>query len=177
MKELHLDYETSSRVDLKKVGTDVYSRHESTRVLMLAWKFGDDDFVKVWKPHLGPMPPELRAAMTDPKVRKIAFNAAFEIAITRNVLKIATDARQWRCVMVMALSLGLPSKMELLVRDALKLPKEFWKDSEGDRLIRLFCYPSAKATWETRAVDWARFVKYNRQDVVAEARAYKILLG
>ena len=55
--------------------------------------------------------------------------------------------------MVMALSLGLPGKMELLVRDALKLAKEFWKDAEGDRLIRLFCYPSAKATWQTHAVE------------------------
>lgn len=176
MRELHLDYETASKVDLKKCGADVYSRHESTRVLMLAWKFSDDEFVKIWEPHLGPMPAELRAAMTDPKVRKIAFNAAFEIAITRNTLKIATDPRQWRCVMVMALSLGLPGKMELLVRDALKLAKEFWKDAEGDRLIRLFCYPSAKATWQTHAVDWAKFVRYCRQDVVAEEKAYKIML-
>lgn len=175
MRELHLDYETASKVDLKKCGADVYSRHESTRVLMLAWSF-DDEFVKVWEPHLGPMPEELREALTDPNVRKIAFNAAFEIAITRNTLKIPVDPKQWRCVMVMALSLGLPGKMELLVRDALKLAKQFWKDAEGDRLIRLFCYPTAKATWETHPVDWAKFVSYNRQDVVAEAKAYKIML-
>ena len=176
MRELHLDYETSSKADLKKVGTDVYSRHESTRVLMLAWKFSDGDFTRVWEPHLEPMPAELRQAMTDPKIRKVAFNAAFEIAITRNVLKIPTDPRQWRCVMVMALSLGLPGKMELLVRDALRLHKDFWKDPEGDRLIRLFCYPSSRATWETHPVDWAKFVGYCRQDVVAEEKAYKIML-
>lgn len=175
MKELHLDYETASKIDLKKCGADVYSRDESTRVLMLAWSF-DDEPVRVWEPHEGPMPAELRKAMTDPTVRKIAFNAAFEIAITRNTLKIATDPRQWRCVMVMALALGLPGKMETLVRDALQLPKEFWKDAEGERLIRLFCYPSSKATWQSHPVDWAKFVGYCRQDVVAEKKAYKIML-
>jgi len=176
MRELHLDYESSSKVDLKKCGADVYSRDPSTRVLMLAWKFSDGDFVRVWEPHLGPMPAELRAALTDPKIRKLAFNAAFEVAITRNTLKIPTEASQWRCVAILAQSLGLPGKLETLVRDALQLGKEFHKDSEGDRLIRLFCYPSAKATWQSHPVDWAKFVNYCRRDVVAEAKAYKVMM-
>jgi DNA polymerase len=175
MRELHLDYETKSKIDLKKCGADAYSRDASTSVLSCAYKFSDGDFVKLWEPHLGPMPAELREALTDPQVRKIAFNAAFEIAITRNVLKIRVDVRQWRCVAVMALSLGLPSKLEVLVRDALKLSREYWKDAEGDRLIRLFCFPSARATWESHPVDWAKFMIYNRRDVVAEEKAYKVM--
>ena len=176
MRELHLDYEGVSKVDLKKCGTDVYSRHPSTKVLMLAWGFSDSDVVRVWEPHLGPMPAELRAAFTDPSIRKIAHNAAFEIAITRNVLKIPTDPRQWRCVMVMALSLGLPGKLELLVRDALQLGRQYWKDPEGDKLMRLFSFPSSRATWESHPVEWAKYVGYCRQDVVAEKRAYKVTL-
>jgi len=175
MRELHLDYETKSKLELKKAGADVYSRHESTKVLSLAWKM-DDEFIKVWEPHLGPMPPELREALTDKNVRKIAFNAAFEIAITRNTLKIPTEPRQWRCVAVMALSLGLSGKLEILVRDALKFSKDMWKSPEGDRLLRLFSYPSSKATWETHPVDWAKLIAYNRQDVAVETKAYKTML-
>ena len=175
MRELQLDFETASKADLKKVGADVYSRHPSTRALMLAWGFGDEDFVRVWEPHLGPMPEELRAALTDRNVRKIAHNAAFEIAILRNTLKVPVDVRQWRCVMVMGLSLGLPGKLELLVRDALQLGRQFWKDPEGDKLMRLFSFPSSRATWESHPVEWAKYVGYNRQDVVAEKRAYKML--
>ena len=175
MRDLHLDYETKSKVDLKKCGADVYSRDKSTRVLMLAWAF-DEDPPKVWFPHEGPMPAELRHAMTDPNVRKIAFNAAFEIAITQNTLGIPVDLKQWRCVMVMALALGLPGKMSILVKDALRLKPEFWKDAEGDKLIRVFCMPSSKATWQSHPVPWANFVRYCRQDVVAERKAYKIML-
>ena len=179
MRELHLDYETSSLVDLTKCGADVYSRDPSTRVLMLSWSF-DEEHVRLWEPHLGPMPEELLEALTDSNVRKIAFNAAFEIAITTNTLKIKTDPRQWRCVMVMSLSLGMPGKMETLVRDALKLDKKYWKDPEGDRLITKFCKPGGAkkntAPWDQHPVDWAKFCGYGRQDVVSERKAYKILL-
>ena len=105
VEDLHLDYETASKVDLKKVGSDVYSRHETTRVLMLAYAYGEGP-VRQWFPHEGPMPAELRAHITDPNVRKIAFNAAFEIAIFRNTLGFEIDPCQWRCVQVMSLALG-----------------------------------------------------------------------
>lgn len=175
MRELHLDFETASKADLKTVGADVYSRHPTTRVLMLAYGWGDDP-PKQWFPHESPMPQELREAIGDPQVRKIAFNAAFEIAIFQNTLKMRIDVRQWRCVMVMALSLGLPGKMELLVRDALKLKPQYWKDPAGDKLMRLFSFPSSRATWESRPVEFNAYAKYNRQDVVAETKAYKIML-
>ena len=41
MPVLHLDLETYSEVDLKKVGVDVYARHPSTEVLMTAWAVDD----------------------------------------------------------------------------------------------------------------------------------------
>lgn len=176
LDELHLDYETSSKVDLKKQGLDVYSKDESTKVLMLSFQFGDGP-VELWEPHKGPMPARLRAAFADPKILKIAHNAAFEIAITVNVLGIKTPVTQWRCTMVMALSLGLPGKLEMLARDALKLPSKYHKDTEGERLIRLFCYPKAKATWETHPEEWEKFCGYCRQDTVTEGRVYKVLLN
>lgn len=173
--EVHLDYETVSKVDLKAVGSDVYSRHPSTKVLMLSYRFGTGR-KHLWFPHLGPMPENIRNALDDPRFLKIAHNAAFELAITRNTLGIPTRTAQWRCTMVMALALGLPGKLETLVRDALKLPVKYHKDPEGERLMRMFSFPASKATWETHPVEFARYGDYCLQDVEAETKVYEVLL-
>lgn len=178
MTKLRIDYEVSSKVDLKKQGTDVYARDESTRVLMCAYQF-DDEPVRLWEPHKGPMPKRLRLALSDPNVKKIAFNAAFEIAITRHTLGIATSPEQWWCTMVLALSLGLAGKLEILVRDCLQLKKRYWKDPRGEALIRKFCYPAGAARyprpWETHPEEWEEFCEYCRQDVIAERKAFEVM--
>lgn len=174
MHELHCDFETASRVDLRKEGLDNYARHESTKVLMLNWSI-DDGPVNLWLPHERPIAPKLRDMMLDPSVRKIAHNAQFEIAIFNHVLGIETVPEQWYCTMVMALHLGLPAALEQLVRDALRLPKQYHKDPEGDRLMRLFSYPKSKATHETHPEEFKRYCDYGRQDVVAETKVYAVL--
>ena len=180
MKLLDIDFETHSKADLKKVGLDVYSRDPSTKVLMMAYRYDAGDGLepgppKLWYPHQGPMPAKLRAALTDPSIRKVAHNAQFEIAILRNVLGIDATPQQWYCTMVCALHLGLPGKLEYLVRDALKLDRKYWKDAEGDKLMRMFSFPSSKATHSTHPGEFLRYGEYCRQDVVAEAKVFKIL--
>jgi DNA polymerase len=177
---LRMDFETASRADLKKVGLDVYARHPSTRVLMMGYQIDLGDGlgpspVRLWEPHKGPMPRKLSEMIVDPQVKKSAFNAAFERAIFGHVLMIDTDPSEWICSMVMALSLGLPGKLETLVRDALQLDRKYWKDSEGDKLMRLFSYPHSTATWESHPVEWEKYCNYCRQDVVAEAKVYSVL--
>ena len=174
MNHLHLDFESSSRVDLKKHGLDRYARHSSTRVLMLSWKYNDGK-VGLWQPHLGPMPEGLRKLIEDPKVIKIAHNAAFEMAIFTHVLKMPQRAEEWRCTMVMALSLALPAALGQLIADALQLKKKYHKDKRGQALIQLFCYPNSKATWETHPKEWGEFCEYCVQDTVAEHKVYTIL--
>jgi DNA polymerase len=88
---LHLDYETRSECDLIANGLHSYARHPSTRALMLGWAI-DDNPVQLWQPHEGRAPPELREAMRDPAVQKIAWNAPFEMAITAHTLKSKIDA-------------------------------------------------------------------------------------
>lgn len=176
---LEMDYETSSRADLKH-GLDVYARHPSTKVLMLAYQIDMGDGlgpspVRVWLPHREPMPTKLAEMIQDPNVLRVAHNMAFERAITNHVLMMDMPIENSICTMVMALSLGLPAKLETLVRDALKLERKYWKDSAGDALIRLFCYPNHKATWESHPEEFARFVEYCRQDVVAEAKVFSVL--
>ncbi len=175
MDKLSMDYETASKADLKKVGADVYSRHPSTKVLMLGYRFNAEP-VQLWLPHRGPMPKRLREGFEDPEVMKTAFNAPFERAITQNTLGIPAPARQWRCVQVMAHSLGLPGKLETLVRDCLRLPKQYWKDAEGERLMRMFSFPNSRATHESHPVEFERYGQYCMQDVVAECKTYDVLV-
>jgi DNA polymerase bacteriophage-type len=170
----NLDYETASRANLRKVGADVYSRHATTKVLMLAWGV-DDGPVEQWFPHKRKMPSTLADILHDRDVRKLAFNAPFELAITRNTLGLDIDITQWGCTQVLAHSLGLPGKLELLVRDCLALPKQYWKDPEGDRLMRLFSYPNSKATWESHPREFEAYADYNRQDVIAERKAFTVM--
>jgi len=71
MKRLWLDWETRSLVNIKNSGLDRYVHDPSTEVLMLGWAV-DLGEVQLWQPHLGPMPDELRAMLTDKKVQKAA---------------------------------------------------------------------------------------------------------
>ena len=174
MSRLFYDYETSSRADLKKVGVDVYSRHPTTKVLMLAWAV-DDGPVDQWFPHQRKMPSALLEMLLDPSIKKSAFNHPFELAITRNTLGIDLDVTQCGCTQVLAHSLGLPGKLETLVRDCLALPKQYWKDPEGDRLMRMFSYPSSKATWQSHPAEFEAYAAYNRQDVIAERKAFTVM--
>lgn len=180
MITLDLDFETHSKVDLKKVGLDVYARHPSTKVLMLAYQIdaGDDlgaSPVRLWEPHKGPMPAKLVEMLEDPNVRKVAHNAQFERAMIEHVLMIDSPIESWVCTMIMALSLGLPASLATLVQHALRLERKYWKDAEGDKLMRMFSFPSSTATWKSHPVEWEKYCNYCRQDVVAEAMVYNVL--
>lgn len=173
--KLSLDFETKSKVELTKCGADVYSRDPSTRPLMLGWRF-DKEPVNLWLPHKQKMPSALRDGIESDEVIKTAWNAAFELAIIRNTLKMRTNVDTWRCVMVMSYSLGLPGKLEVCLRDALKTEKKYWKDPEGDRLLKMFAYPNSKATHESHPVEFGKLGDYCVRDVIAECKAYDILI-
>lgn len=182
MTELHLDFETRSKANLKKTGAVKYARHPSTRVLMLGFAVDDHD-VHIWLPHLGPMPEKLRQMLLDPKVKIIAHNAAFERAILLHVLGIDVALERFICTQAMALSLALPADLDTLTGPALRLPADMQKDREGKRLIKLFCKPNeptkknpqAWNDWNTHPEDWEKFCAYNRQDVISERKVHSIL--
>lgn len=171
---LHLDFETYSSIDLKKRGLDVYARHESTKVLMLAYGTKPER-IRLWLPHETPMPEHLSRWLADPNVTLAAHNAQFERNIFEHTLGVRTDASRWQCTMVMALSLGLPSALGTLVSSALALPKKFHKDADGERLMRMFSFPSSKATHESHPDEFEAYTRYCVQDVVAEMKVYDVL--
>lgn len=177
---LHIDFETASEKDLREVGTDVYARHPSTRVLMTAWRLDHNPVEQGSEDNLDEFPDRLRELILNPRVLKIAHNAQFERAILEHVLGVSTPAHEWRCTMAQAFMLGLPGALKKL-GEILLLPEHMQKMHEGSRLIRKFCAPRKPTknkpyrwcTAETDPEDWALFLKYNRQDVLTEEEALR----
>lgn len=174
MTVLHLDFETRSRCDLFANGLRAYSRHPSTSVLMLGYAV-DGATPRLWIPHETPRPPaELRDAIRDPAVTKLAWNAPFEMAIMRNVLK-SPLVGPWRDVMVMAYYASLPGGLADAGK-AMGLSEDEQKLSDGKRLIRKFslphkpskAFPGEWRDWTTDPEDWQRFCEYCAQDVSTE---------
>lgn len=173
---LHLDYETASKVDLRKSGAYLYARHPSTKILMLGWAF-DDDTPQVWEPHKGPLEPEVIKVMQASGVNKHAFNAQFERLITQYVLGIHVPYSQWRCTMVEAYYLGFAGGLDNIL-EAVGLEK---KDKRGSQLINMFCSPTPKnhkAEWydyTNRPIEWEEFKGYCLQDVKVERNLYHFI--
>lgn len=172
---LHHDFETFSEADLKAVGTSVYARHPSTEVLMCAYAFGDEA-VQQWLPSEGQkMPADLRDALRDPDVIKIAWNKPFEWNVWKHVVGIEIPHDQWRDSMVLAYSLSLPGSLDKAGK-VVGLPSDTAKMADGRKLVRRFCVPRnpskhkpwTRSTRETDPEEWETFKQYNRQDVEAE---------
>lgn len=179
-EHFHLDFETKSEADLEVVGLDNYLKHPSTAVLMAAYARGDRQ-VKLWEPHKSSMPAELEDALLDPFTTAEAWNATFERGVTKYVLKIDKPIYEWRDPSANARYLSMPGRLADAGR-ILGLGEEHMKDSEGERLIKLFCEPAVEAKeaslfgpipagfrdWSTDPADWKRFGGYCIQDVVSE---------
>ena len=143
---LFADFETFSLLDLTEVGLDNYSKHPSTGVSMLGWSL-DHEEPDLWFPHasttpyIGSLPKKLLAAILDPTVIIIAWNAQFERAIFKHVLKIDIPISRFRDPIVLARNLSLPGKLETVAK-ILKM-KEL-KDERGEELMAMFCQPVSK---------------------------------
>lgn len=183
VENLNLDYETFSKVDLKKSGVYVYAEDESTEVLMAAYSL-DFGPVKQWVPAEGEkMPFDLYCALNDPKVTKRAHNAQFERLITKHVLGIDIPFHEWRCSMVLAMSLSLPGSLGML-GEAVRLSEDKKKMTRGKALIRKFCTPRKptktmkhrRCNRHTDYDDWVEFKEYNVMDVVAEKAILKKII-
>lgn len=175
MPALHIDIETYSEADLRKVGAYRYAADPSFEILLVAWSFADDQHVCLEETiHSGEISHELRKHLLDPEVTVHAHNAAFERTCFR-ALGIDVPLERWRCTMVKAAYCGLPLSLKML-SEVLELRGE-GKMAEGRKLIRYFCQPckptkaNEKRTrnWPEHAPEqWAAFGQYCQNDVHAE---------
>ena len=189
MNSYHLDYETHSASNLKKVGAYRYAVDPSTEILIFSIAREQEDPL-VWDvlDSFG----ENKAAlsllweMRDNEENLVyAHNAQFEIAISKYLFyktfgMVAPKMCQWRCTAAMARRAAIPSSLagmgEFLGLDIVK-------DKEGKRLINKFSTPRkpTKSDSLTRILpqdepeEFRTFGEYCRQDVRAEREGHKKL--
>ena len=78
IKQMHLDLETFSSVDLSRSGVYKYAEAEDFEVLLFGVSV-DGGAVRVYDLASGDkLPASIREALSDPKVIKVAHNANFE---------------------------------------------------------------------------------------------------
>lgn len=190
MKELSIDIETYSPIDLACCGVYKYAEHPDFTILLFGYAV-DDGEVKVVDLAKGErIPHDILLALTDPLVTKWAFNAVFErICLSRylrehypshflsygkqrDTVGKYLDPLGWKCSQVLASSLGFPLSLKDL-GEALGLSEK--KMDEGSRLIGLFSLPGPEGRRkpEDYPEEWALFKKYNRRDVEVEIKVRK----
>jgi DNA polymerase len=177
MTTLWLDCETYSECDLRTAGTHRYAEHPSTEIIVAQWATDDGD-PRVLDCTIGddaksdPDLMELLWALRSPTVTVVAHNSHFDRTLLRHCWGFDVPVERWRDTMVQALAHGLPGALDK-VGQIVGLPNEEQKDKRGRELIQLFCKPRPKghklrrATRETHPTEWAEFLEYGRQDIVA----------
>lgn len=155
-----IDFETRSRVDLPTYGLDKYSRDESTEVLCMAYSI-DGDPVELWNPYESPAP----AWLSDSSTLFTAWNAAFEVNILRNVLKIPVSWDQFTDTMAWAAANNIPQSLE---EAALFLGVTEQKDPIGKRLIQKLSKPNVKGVFNEDPELLNELYNYCKQDVRTE---------
>lgn len=178
IKQMHLDLETFSSVDLSRSGVYKYAEAEDFEILLFGVSV-DGGAVRVYDLASGDkLPTSIKEALLDPKVIKVAHNANFERVCLSRYLGMPTgrylSPTSWRCTMTWAAYMGLPLSLAG-VGAVLGLDKQ--KMTEGKDLIKYFCVPCAptKANGgrtRNRPADapekWELFVSYNKRDVEVE---------
>lgn len=175
MTTLWFDCETYSECDLKRHSTHAYAEHPSTEITVAQWAIDDDeptvlDCTASGKGIKGAS--ELWDALHDPSVIVVAHNSHFDRTLLRRVWGIDVPVERWRDTMIKAMLHGLPGGLEK-VGEVLGLPLDQAKDKRGRQLIQMFCKPGPKGskirrkTRATHPQEWAEFLEYSRQDIVA----------
>ena len=175
MKNISLDIETYSSVDLSKSGVYKYAESKDFEILLFAYSV-DYGEIKVIDLASGEkIPQDIKSALKNPLVKKWAFNANFERVCLSKYLREDLSPVGWRCSMVLSASLGLPLSLES-VGSVLNLP--YQKLKEGKSLIKYFCCPNKdnKRNLPTDdMIKWQSFKEYNKRDVLVEMEIQKRL--
>jgi DNA polymerase len=185
MKHLNVDIESYSSENLAKSGVYRYCEADDFQILLFGYSIDGGDVQAVDLARGEKIPHEIIEALTDRRVIKWAFNAAFERICLSRYLGLPTrtylDPSSWRCTMIWSAYLGLPLSL-MGVGAVLGLEKQ--KLSEGKDLIRYFCIPCAPTIVNggrmrnrpADAVDkWELFVDYNKRDVEVELAIHQRL--
>lgn len=176
MKILWLDTETYSECDLKAHSTHRYAAHPSTEITVAQWAIDDEeptvlDCTAEVDVFDNPMA-VLWSHLKDPEVIIKAHNSHFDRTLLRHVWGIDIPVERWMDTMIKAMAHGLPGGLDK-IGEVLGLAEDQAKDKRGKQLIQMFCKPAPKGskirrkTRETHPEEWAEFLEYSRQDIIA----------
>lgn len=174
MALLAIDIETFSEVDLPKCGVYAYADHPSFEVLLFAYAFDDEPTQIVDLACGEQLPQRVLSALTDTRITKTAFNAAFERTCLSRHLGVRLMPENWQCTAVQSAMLALPMSLDG-VGEVLNIQRK--KLKEGADLVRFFslpCKPTKANGYRTRnrpedaPEKWQRFKTYCIRDVDAE---------
>lgn len=192
IKNLSLDLETKSSVDISKAGAYKYAESPDFEILLFGVSVNHGP-ITVYDLACGDtVPEEIIAALSDDRVTKWAYNASFErvclsVWLRRNYpehfhtysipgdpVQNYLDPASWKCTLVWAAYNGLPLGLEKV---GAVLGFEEQKLKEGKDLIKYFCCPcrptksNGGRTWNLpphAPEKWELFKKYNERDVQVE---------
>lgn len=178
MKNLEIDIETYSSINLQKSGVYRYVETDDFEIILFGYSV-DGGEVKVIDLMAGEkIPGDILDALTDEDITKWAFNAQFERVCLSRYLGYPfgsyLNPSSWKCSMVWSAYMGLPLSLEG-VGAVLGLEKQ--KLTEGKDLIRYFCIPCNPTKTNggrnrnlpsDEMEKWRKFVAYNKRDVETE---------
>ena len=180
-KQLAIDIETYSDVDLINCGVYKYTDSDNFEILLFAYSVDDEETKIVDFASGEKLPEEIMEMLLDDSVIKTAFNANFERTCLSRHLGVKLKPEAWRCTAVQAAMLALPLSLEG-VGVVLGLDKQ--KMSEGKELIRYFCSPCkptksnggrTRNLPEDAPEKWELFKTYCIRDVDVEKQIRKKL--
>ena len=178
MKNLEIDIETYSSINLQKSGVYRYVEVDDFEIMLFGYSV-DGGEVKVIDLMAGEkIPGDILDALTDEDITKWAFNAQFERVCLSRYLGYPfgsyLNPSSWKCSMVWSAYMGLPLSLEG-VGAVLGLEKQ--KLTEGKDLIRYFCVPCNPTKTNggrnrnlpsDEMEKWQKFIAYNKRDVETE---------
>lgn len=186
MKNLEIDIETYSSVNLQKSGVYRYVEADDFEILLFGYSVDGGEVMVVDLVSGEKIPKKILDALTDENITKWAFNAQFErVCLSRYLghpFGYYLSPSSWKCSMVWSAYMGLPLSLEG-VGAVLGLEKQ--KLTEGKDLIRYFCVPCAPTKsngGRTRNMPsddeekWQRFKAYNKRDVETEMQIQQRLI-
>ena len=116
IKNLSIDLETYSDIDLPKCGVYKYAETPNFEILLFAYSVDGEEVQVVDLASGEEIPPEILSAITDNSVTKWAFNANFERVCLSKYLGFPQgeylSPDSWKCTMTWSAYLGLPLSLE-----------------------------------------------------------------
>ncbi len=184
---LHLDFETRSELDVRKVGASKYASHPSTEIMSLAFALEDEPVELLTEENLSSSKLKGYVARANQgKIRFGAHNAGFEQAIWRYLMARIHGydpiaPKHWYCTAAKAARAALPRALGACGEE---LELAVQKDKEGNKAMLSLSKPRSRLSKTNKDRFWRphtapekfkQLYAYNINDVDAE-RAIDVTL-